>query len=139
MRLMIACALILAAGVAEASDWDTMPPDAVTCSDSADAAVTDCTIKAYEAADKELNAVWKQALATIVADPGNLSAEQAAEWKADLTAAQKAWAEFKDQDCNGARSFEYWGGSGRSLAVATCLYNYTVARTAALKARYLDR
>ena len=69
------------------------------------------------------------------ADAGQQDPQQ---WKSDLVAAEQAWVAFKDKDCNGARSDEYWGGSGRSLAVISCLYQYTVERTKDLKTRYLD-
>ena len=103
--------------------------------------IYDCAAKAFQKADAELNAVWKKALATIgqgdSAD-GTLTAAQAEEWKNDLVAAQKAWNTFKDMDCNEARSFEYWSGSARSLAVLSCQYEYTIARTEDLRARYLQ-
>lgn len=141
-RLVLALPLLLALpGAGGAADWD-LPPAAIdkACPDaSSDAAIADCAAKAFEKADAELNAVWKDVLAAIVPDGGSITAEIAAAWKADLVAAEQAWNTFKDKDCNGARSYEYWGGSGRSLAVTSCLYEYTAARTADLKARYLDR
>jgi uncharacterized protein YecT (DUF1311 family) len=98
--------------------------------------------KAFEAADAELNEVSKKVLAAIEAGgastPSAVTAADAAQWKADLIQAQEAWNTFKDKDCNGARSYEYWGGSGRGLAVTSCLYVYTVTRTDDLKARYLS-
>jgi uncharacterized protein YecT (DUF1311 family) len=74
--------------------------------------------------------------------PEGVTPEQAADWmtkwKADLVDAQKAWADFKDKDCNGAWSYELGGGSGTGIAVTTCLYVYTVTRTEDLKGRYLS-
>lgn len=137
MRIPLFFAILALPASASATDWD-IPPDAVTCQDSADAAVTECVARAYEAADAELNAVWKKVLADIDTT-ADVPADQVQAWKADLVAAQEAWDAFKDKDCNGARSFEYWGGSARSLAVVSCLYEYTVARTEDLKARYLSR
>jgi len=85
--------------------------------------------------------VWKKVLASIddKSDPANgMTGAQIKEWKKDLIAAQQAWNSFKNLDCNQARSFEYWGGTARSLAVLSCQYEYTVIRTHDLKARYLS-
>lgn len=126
---------------ARAADWD-IPPAAVdaTCPNaSSNVEMGNCADAAFRKADAELNAVWKEVLASIKPDGGTITDDIAAAWKADLVAAQEAWVTFKDKDCNGARSYEYWGGSGRGLAVTSCLYEYTAARVADLKARYLDR
>jgi uncharacterized protein YecT (DUF1311 family) len=100
--------------------------------------MTQCIWERYEAADKQLNAVWKQVLATI--NPSDfMTAEQAAEWKARLLAAQRAWVTFKDEDCNGAVAYEWLGGTGANAAVGACLYAHTRARIDDLRVRYLDR
>lgn len=133
--------LLALPGVAGAADWD-LPPASIdrACPNaSSNVEIRNCAAAVFSKADAELNAVWKEALATIVPDGATITADIAEKWKADLVAAEQAWNTFKDKDCNGARSDEYWGGSGRSLAVTSCLYEYTVARTADLKARYLDR
>lgn len=138
--------LLLFPGAADAADWD-IPSDALQkafpkdCDSSSEAGLYTCAMRAFEQADSELNAVWRRVLASIDAHRsdavGELTPAQAAEWKNDLIAAQKAWNSFKDEDCDGARSFEYWGGSARALAVLSCKYEYTVARTRDLKIRYL--
>jgi uncharacterized protein YecT (DUF1311 family) len=154
MRFLIALALLASVDVASATDWDT-PPDALVnalpkgCDASADAGLGHCAGLAFEKADAELNEVWKQVLArfdpkspSALQGPDGVTPEQAADfmtqWKADLVDAQKAWAEFKDKDCNGARSYEFSGGTGSGIAVTSCLYVYTVTRTEDLKARYLS-
>ncbi|HMN86339.1 MAG TPA: DUF1311 domain-containing protein [Bauldia sp.] len=136
----LAIPLSLAAPAAgRAADWD-IPPADVDCPDAtSNVEMATCADAAFKKADAELNAVWKEVLATIKPDGGTITDDIAAAWKADLVAAQQAWVTFKDKDCNGARSYEYWGGSGRGLAVTSCLYEYTAARVADLKARYLDR
>lgn len=97
-----------------------------------------CIFDHYEAADAELNRVWRQVLDTI--RPSDfMPAEAAREWRNRLTAAQRAWVTFKEEDCNGAVAYEWYGGSGANAAVGACLYEKTVARTADLRARYLDR
>lgn len=146
MRILIVLSFLASPTIAYATDWN-IPSASLdnalpkNCDASADVGLYDCATKAFQKADAELNAVWKQALATIGQDSadGTLAAAQVGEWKNDLVAAQKAWNTFKDMDCNEARSFEYWGGSGRSLAVLSCQYEYTIARTKDLQARYLQQ
>ena len=146
MRILIVLSFLATPTIAYATDWN-IPSDSLenalpkNCDASADVGLYDCADKAFQKADAELNAVWKKALATIGQDSadGTLTAAQVDEWKNDLVAAQKAWNTFKDMDCNEARSFEYWGGSARSLAVLSCQYEYTIARTKDLRARYLQQ
>jgi len=64
--------------------------------------------------------------------------DERAAWRRELTLAQRAWITFRDRDC-GAVLYEFWGGSGAGTAIASCLFDYTAARTKDLKQRYLDR
>jgi uncharacterized protein YecT (DUF1311 family) len=143
MRIAILLSFLAFPALAHATDWG-IPSDALDralpkgCDASADAGLYNCADQAFKKADAELNEVWKKVLATI--QPSDtVAADKAQEWKEDLIAAQQAWNTFKDKDCDGARSFEYWGGSGRALAVLSCQYEYTVNRTKDLKARYLEQ
>ncbi len=68
-----------------------------------------------------------------------MPAAEVKKWLAVMTEAQKAWATFKDDDCNGGVMHEWWGGSGAGLASASCLYQHTVERTNDLRSRYLDQ
>jgi uncharacterized protein YecT (DUF1311 family) len=133
MRLILALtALAATSGLAFADDGDISECDGAT------PVMTKCIWDHYDAADKELNQVWRQALATI--QPSDyLPPEEATKWKEELTAAQKAWVTFKERDCNGAVAYEWYGGTGANGAVGTCLFEHTVARTTDLKARYLER
>jgi uncharacterized protein YecT (DUF1311 family) len=125
---------ILAAGAplpAMSDIWDD-------CNDGPNIAMTQCIWDRYEVADKELNAVWKDVMATF--DKADyLPPEKATEWKARLLAAQRAWITFKDEDCRGAVAFEWYGGSGESAAIGACLYTHTKARADDLRGRYLGR
>jgi uncharacterized protein YecT (DUF1311 family) len=95
-----------------------------------------CIFEKYEQADAELNRVWQRVLATI--RPSDfMPAEAANEWREHLIAAQRAWVTFKEEDCNGAVAYEWYGGSGANAAVGVCLYAKTVARTEDLSLRYL--
>ncbi len=124
--------LFAVAGPAAAEDAQ---PD---CADKANnAELTECVWVAYKKADAELNAVWKQVIASIMPEEGYLPADAAKTWKDDLLASQRAWITFKDKDCD-AVSYEWYGGSGASMAVGYCLYGHTVRRTDDLKERYLN-
>ena len=100
--------------------------------------MTKCVWDHYQAVDEELNDVWKQALG-VVASNGDLPADKVQEWKDHLIAAEKAWIAFKEEDCNGAVAYEWYGGTGANAAVGTCLYAHTTARISELKDRYLNR
>jgi uncharacterized protein YecT (DUF1311 family) len=101
-------------------------------------ALKQCLAEAYEQADKELNAVWKQVLAS-VDEADYLTAEQRDAWKTELRESQRAWVQFKEHDCNGAVLYEWWGGSGAGGAISSCLLGHTKDRTEDLKGRYLER
>ena len=138
MRLVIALTLLVSPSMTSATDW-AIPLTSLskTCSASSQVEIGDCVAQAYKKADAALNEVWKKAVATIQPTDG-LTPEKAQEWRDNLIAAQRAWNTFKDKDCNGARSFELLGGSGTSIAVISCLYEYTVTRTKDLEERYLQ-
>ena len=128
---LAALALAAATGTAFAQS----PPDCANATSNVE--MTDCAWKAYKAADKELNAVWKQVMASIKPDDF-LPADAAKTWKEDLLSSQRAWITFKEKDCD-AVAYEWYGGSGANLAVGSCLYHHTMLRTKDLKARYLNR
>lgn len=99
--------------------------------------IGECVRKAFDEADAELNLVWAQVMKTF--KPNDyMPAKELKTWKETLTASQRAWIEFKENDCK-AVSYEWRGGSGASNAVVFCLLEHTTRRTEDLKARYLDR
>ena len=101
--------------------------------------MTACAGGQYEVADAELNDVWRQVIASIQAtDADIMPAAEEKVWQKAMTEAQRAWATFKDEDCSGGVSHEWYGGSGANLAVAACLYGHTVTRTKELRERYLN-
>lgn len=133
-NLLVAVVVVLAAcGPAFAAE-----PGAECESASSNVEIKDCLAEAYEKADKELNAVWPQVLAS-VDQADYLTAEQRDAWKTELRDAQRAWVQFKEHDCNGAVLYEWWGGSGAGGAISSCLLDHTVARTKDLRQRYLDQ
>lgn len=113
-------------------------PGAVCEAAMSNVEMTVCLGEAYKKADRTLNTVWTQVLAT-VDGADYLTADQRKEWETELREAQRAWVKFKEHDCNGAVLYEWWGGSGASAAISSCLLNHTVTRTKDLGQRYLER
>lgn len=95
-----------------------------------------CLNQAYDRADADLNAVWKKVMASL-ANADYMPAKERKAWKEELLTSQRAWITFKEHDCD-AVGFEWWGGTGASGAILSCLLDHTTARTQNLKARYLD-
>ena len=90
-----------------------------------------CAEKDFEAADAELNDVWKEARKAAKA----MDAEQRDELKgADkaLLAAQRSWIGYRDAECELA-GFEARGGSMEPMLVSGCMAEMTRARTKQLK------
>jgi uncharacterized protein YecT (DUF1311 family) len=132
MRWSIVIAATLLAAPAVADE----PPG---CADlSSNVEIGQCTAEAYKKADEELNAFWPTVLASIDAEAGDMPPDALKSWKESVMAAQRAWITFKENDC-GAVEYEWWGGSGASIAETTCLYSHTADRVADLKSRYGDR
>jgi uncharacterized protein YecT (DUF1311 family) len=90
-----------------------------------------CAAKDYEAADAEMNAVWKDARAATK----DLDAELSDDLKgaeAALLAAQRGWLAYRDGQCEVA-GFEARGGSMEPMLVSGCLADLTRKRTQELK------
>lgn len=81
-----------------------------------------CAGQAYEKADKELNAVYKQIEARLKDDADTTKL---------LVAAQKAWIGFRDAQCNFASSKVT--GSLYPFISSTCLQGQTLSRIQDLK------
>lgn len=137
MRIMIAAAAVsLAFGGAAPALADHIPGcDNETLNNME---LDQCAGRAFKAADAELNVIWPKVLAAIDSMGADMPADAARDWKTAMIDAQRAWVTFKEDDCNTVQ-YEWYGGSGASLAVTSCLYHHTAARVADLKARYLDR
>lgn len=80
-------------------------------------AMNECAIKAFEAADMELNAVYQQLTAKLDGDD-----------KALLTTAQRAWIAFRDGHCAFVGSASE-GGSIQAMVVNQCMTQVTQQRT----------
>lgn len=97
--------------------------------------MTYCAEKAFEAADKELNEVYKAALAKI-AKTGNPAPYDAKPWEAALRGSQRAWVAFRDAECKELEPMEWSGGTATSMSVLGCLEHLTQERVKALKERF---
>ena len=89
-------------------------------------------------ADRDLNALCPRVLATIDRAT-HLSKAQRADWRAKITAAQRHWVAFKTADCREPVGYEWFGGTGMSGAVSTCIAKHTLDRMQDLRQRYLEK
>lgn len=133
--------LALLASLAWSLPWS--PADAATPRiDCSKAVVTPelafCAEIGLKRADGELNVVWRQALG-VIEQTSEMDAATRAKWTAALRDSQRAWIAFRDADCGEPIGYEWFGGTGMSLATTTCLEEKTKARTADLRQRYLAR
>jgi len=90
-----------------------------------------CAYQGWQAADAELNAVWKRAMAVAkrmddYTPNGELPTSKV------LLNAQRAWIPFRDQACE-AESNLMRGGSAQPLLKYGCMERLTRARTADLR------
>ncbi|MFN3130008.1 lysozyme inhibitor LprI family protein [Roseibium sp.] len=93
--------------------------------------MTICAKKDWEAADVELNAAYKSAMAAMKQTDSYLSGDLkgAAE---TLKAAQRAWIPFRDKACE-SYGFLARGGSMEPMLVLQCRADLTRQRTSELK------
>ena len=125
--LLLLGAPAMAAGEPEidCSEMDNLPQQAMNY----------CAARDYEAADAELNAVWKDAIEG-AKDADKELAEIGDDGRpgyADtLRTAQRAWIGYRDAWCD-YQGYDARGGSLEPLLVATCLADMTRARTKELK------
>jgi uncharacterized protein YecT (DUF1311 family) len=137
--LVLVAALIGVAPVVRAQTGAASDPIEDACRDkTSNVELTQCMAEFAAKVDRDLNALWPRVLASIDA-ASHLTKSQRADWRAKLTAAQKHWIAFKTADCREPVGYEWFGGTGMSSAVSTCLAKHTLDRLNDLKARYLER
>jgi uncharacterized protein YecT (DUF1311 family) len=125
-RFGFALPLVLAAAAPTAAE------DNIDCSNAiAQAEMNICAEQDFEAADAELNAVWKDARKAAKEMDADLSDELKGADKA-LLAAQRAWIGYRDAQCE-LEGFQARGGTMEPQLVATCKAYTTRARTKELK------
>lgn len=90
-----------------------------------------CAWLDFEAADAELNAVWKEAKAAAKAMDVEFEEPMKGAEKA-LIAGQRGWIAYRDGQCELA-GWEAHGGSMEPMLVSGCMAELTRARTKELK------
>ena len=91
-----------------------------------------CAQLDYEAADKELNAVWKQARAAAEKVDEEQWEESLRGAEKALIAGQRGWIAYRDGQCE-LYGFEARGGSMEPMLVSGCKAEMTRARTKELR------
>lgn len=133
MRSTLAIALVwVAAGLSTAVAQEDPPVDCANAMSQAD--MNQCSYQDFEKADKELNAVYKQAMKA-AADNDKQAAEMNEAYVgavAELKKAQRAWVDYRDGNCDGM-SREALGGSMQSMLISGCQARMTEARTKELR------
>ena len=114
MRVPLVLALFLAVAAAPAGAQNCANPQTQL-------EMNDCARIEHQDADRELNAVYKQARARLSKDGATA-----------LRDAQGAWITFRDKACV-AEGSQYEGGSIQPLIVTSCLARLTRERTAGLR------
>lgn len=132
MRCLISAAVLALASSGTAFAQDD--PD-VNCSQAmTQMELNICADRDYEAADKELNVVYREAMSNqklidkdaAAMGPGYVGAVDA------LKKAQRAWIDYRDGHCEGM-GFAVLGGSMRPMVVSGCLATVTKNRTKELR------
>jgi uncharacterized protein YecT (DUF1311 family) len=126
MKCWLVAGLLLAAVSTAAAEDDVDCNNAMAQQD-----MNYCAYKDYEAADAELNAVWKDARKVAKELDAELSDDLKGADKA-LLAAQRAWIAYRDSQCELA-GFEARGGSMEPMLVSGCLADLTRKRTSQLR------
>ena len=89
-----------------------------------------CAYQDWEAADVELNAVYREAMVLMEIWDRNLPQDEVGAAKT-LKEAQRAWITFRDKACE-AEGYAMKGGSAEPLLVYGCMRQLTQDRTAQL-------
>lgn len=91
-----------------------------------------CADKAYEAADKELNAAYAAAL-KVVRSRDLEKPYDAKSFEEAVRSAQRAWVAYRDAECKGVVAQVWTNGTGSASAILGCMTDKTVQRTKELK------
>lgn len=131
MKRAAMAALLLLGGLSMAHAQE----DQVDCSNAqTQADMTNCAGQDFEKADKELNAVYKKAMASQVAldkQSAEISPEYVGAVKA-LRKAQRAWIDYRDGHCEGV-SYEAAGGTMQPMLELGCKADLTNKRVKELQ------
>ena len=145
MRVSVVTAVVLAllhgAAAPAALAQGKQKGKAVPKIDCAEATATPelnhCAEIRLKKADSELGAALGRARAKIAKTDSDKPYDPAS-WTAEVEAAQKAWAAFREADCKGLVPNEWQGGTGATLAVLECMAQMTEQRAFELTERYRE-
>lgn len=127
IRTLFALVAVLAfTGIAAAQD----EPDCKNPETQSD--MTACAQLDHEAADKELNAVWKKARAAAEKVDDDQWEDSLRGAEKALLAGQRGWIAYRDGQCE-LYGFEARGGTMEPMLVAGCKAQMTRARTKELR------
>ena len=124
--------MAFSAGLTSALAQDNGPIDCANAITQSD--LNQCSYEEYKTADKELNAVYKQALKS-EAEVDQGAAEMGPDYVGAVKAlkkAQRAWIDYRDGHCEGM-GFAAVGGSMRPLLVNGCMTTLTTNRIKELR------
>jgi uncharacterized protein YecT (DUF1311 family) len=127
----LAVAVLLATPMAAMAQEDA-PLDCANAQTQAD--MTSCAGQDFKKADKELNAVYKKAMASQVAldkQSADISPNYVGAVKA-LKKAQRAWIDYRDGHCEGV-SYEAAGGTMQPMLELGCKAGLTNKRVKELR------
>ena len=126
----LACSVVWAQGPSQFAAADARLK-ACIARDSSNDHIQTCTSVVQQIADARLNAVygsWTDALK----HPAPADAKDDAEVLKRLVAAERAWIDFRDKECD-LQSTSALGGTGEAGAFGDCRYTLTKARVTALE------
>ena len=133
--LIIACAALACSAAWAQGPLEFAAADArlkaCIARDSSNDHIQTCTSVVQQIADARLNVVygsWTHALK----HPAPDDAKDDAEVLKRLVAAERAWTDFRDKDCD-LQSTSALGGTGEAGAFGDCRYTLTKARVTALE------
>jgi len=110
----------------------------IDCTDPQDQmSMNICSYEDWQAADKELNAVWK-VVRNQMKETDEFLSEEMRGADAALLKSQRAWIDYRDGTCE-AEGFQARGGTLEPLLVNSCRARLTKARTAELREISPDR
>lgn len=96
-----------------------------------------CADQEFEAADKDLNKAYAEALKSIPEMAGEPPYDAKA-WEAALRASQRAWIAYRDAECNDHVPMFWTGGSGATAEIVGCKSAMTKARTKEIQEHYTE-
>lgn len=130
-HFLIAGALALMSSAAAFAQEDP-PVDCANAQTQAD--MNQCSYLDFEKADKELNAVYKQAMKS--AEAADVQAADMGDYYVGavkaLKKAQRAWIDYRDGNCDGM-GYEAVGGSMQPMLISGCQARMTEARSKELR------